>query len=475
MESMRKIALTLLILVSTGLIFFVGWRQGMFVGGKEKNVREPAVAGNFYPADKTALQRMIENLLQKAEFRNHGRLRGLVVPHAGYMFSGEVAAWGFKQIPSDVHTVIILGPSHHFYFEGASISNYTHYRTPLGEVEVSEKVKLLKQERLIKEIDDSLEHSIEVELPFLQQVLKDFRIIPIMTGFVDPEKLAEVLMKYVDNDTLLIVSSDLSHYHPYEIAKQLDEKCIQAISEMDVEKAKECEACGKIPILTLMYLAKKMGWYAYPLQYKNSGDVTGDRRNVVGYAAIGFYEGVDKRDQQLLLKLARETLESYLKNGSLPRVEVEKLSPKLKEMRGCFVTLYKNGMLRGCIGSLLPLEPLYQCVIRNSINAALHDLRFPSVRYEELKEIKIEISVLTVPKKLEFKDSEELLEKLKGNEGVILKLGGRQATYLPQVWKHFPEKQEFLSHLCMKAGLAPGCWEEGAEIEIYHAQVFDEH
>ena len=466
------LAITSILLIS--LAYFELPKYGMFIK-TVKRVREPVVAGKFYPADKEKLENMVDYFLNNCKFEFYGKLRGIIVPHAGYAFSGQVAACGFKQISKEVKLVIILGPSHYVSFRGFYVPNYTHFKTPLGEVKISEKAKLLRRERLSKNIDEKFEHSIEVEIPFLQKILgKDFEIIPIITGIIDAKELSEILAKYIDNQTLIVVSSDLSHYHSYEMARKLDKNCISSILNLSIEEIERCEACGKIPILTISYLAKKFGWEPELIMYRNSGDVTGNKERVVGYASIGFYEGLKNEEEKILLKIARETLESYIRNRSIPSINESSLSENLKENKGCFVTLYKNGNLRGCIGSILPIEPLYRCVIRNTINAAVNDMRFLPVREEELKDIKIEISVLSIPKKLEFKDWRELLNKLEGREGVIIKIHHKQATYLPQVWKIFENKEEFLSNLCLKAGANIDCWKKKAEIYVYEAEVFEE-
>lgn len=465
-------------------------------GGQEKNkpeinekklvkiVRKPAVSGQFYPSNRGKLKAMIEEYIENAkEKRIVGKIRGLVSPHAGYIFSGKVAAYGYKElIGRDYKTVFILGPSHYVRFKGASIANVTHYETPLGEVKLSEKVKEMRKEPLIvsNKFAHLREHSVEVEIPFLQKVLKNFTIVPIVLGDVNPREFSEILSKYIDDKSLIVASSDLSHYYSYEKALELDKHCITSIPELNFsEMIDKCEACGKIPILTLMYLAKEKGWKGQLLNYNNSGDTYGSKERVVGYSSIVFYEKmegeIEKKDKEFLLKLARETLKGYLKNGSKPGVEEDKLSSELKERKGCFVTLEKNHQLRGCIGHILPQEPLYKCVMDNAINAALHDPRFTPVKYDELKDVEIEISVLSIPKKLNYSSPEDLLSKLTPEkDGVILKSGWREATYLPQVWEQIPEKEIFLSSLCRKGGMSSDCWKKGIEVYTYHARVFRE-
>jgi hypothetical protein len=261
---------------------------------KEKIViREPVVAGMFYPAQKEELKAMIDNYLNKARVDNIENIRGIVSPHAGYIYSGPVAAYGYKAIKGKSYkTVIILSPSHHAFFYGASIPDVTHYKTPLGLVKLSPKVEQLRKEKIIVSVPQAhpQEHSVEVQIPFLQAVLKDFEIIPIVVGNVNPEELASMLINYIDNSTLIIASSDLSHYHPYNVAVSLDKNCIEAIPSLDFENMDKCEACGKLPILTLMHIAKHFGWRGKLLDYRNSGDTVGDKRAVVGYMSSIFYE-----------------------------------------------------------------------------------------------------------------------------------------------------------------------------------------
>ena len=240
------------------------------------------------------------------------------------------------------------------------------------------------------------------------------------------------------------------------------------------------EACGKLPILTLMHLARQKGWKAQLLDYRNSGDTAGVKSAVVGYSAIAFYApGQDNYavpERKYLLDLARKTLISVVADGSLPEVNARDVSPNLLEKKGCFVTLTKNGELRGCIGNILPQESLYQAVMENARNAALRDFRFQPVTPAEVGKIHIEISVLTEPQALPFNSPEDLLNKLQPHkDGVVLKIGPHGATFLPQVWEQIPDKVEFLNHLSQKAGCEPSAW-RGREtsVSIYHVEAFEE-
>jgi len=248
---------------------------------------------------------------------------------------------------------------------------------------------------------------------------------------------------------------------------------------MNFGESTKCEACGIYAILILMDIAKRNEWKAKIIDYKNSGDVTGDKSRVVGYSSIVFYsekeELLTKEEQKFLLNLARETVESYVKNKKKPKVDETKLTPAMKKVQGCFVTLNKNNNLRGCIGHILPQEELYKCIIDNAVNAAVNDHRFNPVTEDELNDIEIEISVLTVPQRLEFSSGDDLKNKLRPNiDGIVLKSGFHQSTYLPQVWEQIPNKESFLSNLCMKGGMAIDCWKDkSTEVYTYQAFVFD--
>ena len=452
---------------------------------KEKTIREPVVAGTWYPGNKEVLKSEINKYYENSEKLNINNIKALIVPHAGYVYSGQVAANGFNQLNKNYKKIFIIATNHNSnaYINGISIPDATHYKTPLGEVKVSEIAsELLKQELFVNVPEAHTTHVIEIELPFLQQKLKDFEIIPLITGSLSLEQIkqaADILSKYIDEDSLIIISSDLSHYHPYEDAVKLDTACIKNIESLNFEESAKCEACSIYAILILMDIAKRNEWNAKIIDYKNSGDVSGDKSRVVGYSSIVFYsekeELLTKDEQDFLLKLARETVEGYVKNKKKPKADENELTPALKKVQGCFVTLNKNHNLRGCIGHILPQEELYKCIVDNAVNAAVNDRRFNPVTENELNEIKIEISVLTVPQRLEFSSGDDLKNKLRPNiDGLVLKKGFYQSTYLPQVWEQIPNKESFLSNLCMKAGMAIDCWKDtSTEVYTYQAFVFD--
>ena len=474
---------------------------------KQQLVREPAVAGLFYPKDPVQLSLMIDRLLAAAPAAPVGDLKAIVCPHAGYEFSGPVAAYAYKNLVGRHYdTVIILGPSHYALFDGASVPAVDAYRTPLGLVPISSKARALAKISPClsepccrvkrpdwwpqsskpapdpgKDTPDTWEHSVEVEVPFLQKVLTNFSILPVVFGNVDPAQVAKAVATQLDDKTLLVVSSDLSHYHPYDDAEVLDGRCVKAMCNLDIAAMESQEACGKLPILALLHVAHQNGWQARLLDYRNSGDTSGDKSHgVVGYSAIAFYApaqgNFNTTEREQLLALARQAVKEAVAPGRSPLADTNNWPAKFREPRGCFVTLTKAGALRGCIGHIFPQESLYRAIQDNARSAALEDPRFRPVQPGELNQVEIEISVLTEPKPLPFTSPEDLLAKLQpGKDGVVLKLDGRGATYLPQVWEQLPNKVEFLNHLSEKAGCAPGDWRKpGTSVLIYHVEAFKE-
>ncbi|MGA1875174.1 MAG: AmmeMemoRadiSam system protein B [bacterium] len=467
----------------------------------KKRVRLPVVSGQFYPAEREKLAGMVRHFLKEAGGKPiSGNIRGLVSPHAGYMYSGIVAAAGYRQVAPDIKTVFVLAPSHSVGANKASIPDVDFYRTPLGDIPLSPIAASLRQQELFSPIPamHQREHSLEVQIPFLQERLEDFELVPIIIGQTNPKPIADALLPYLKKDTLLVASSDLSHYYSYQEAKTLDSVCTEAITALQMGKMAECEACGKIPLLVLMEIAQKKGWKGQLLDYRNSGDTGGPKDQVVGYASIAFVDEVEnkeaageeketaktetgretisEKDKKVLLDLARRTITEALTGKKSASLSEDILSPFLKEKRGCFVTLHKKGSLRGCIGTILPHEQLYRSVQENAINAAFRDPRFSPLQAGELDQIDLEISVLTKPRRIQFKDSEDLKQQLRpGRDGVILSQGWHRATYLPQVWEQLPDKESFLQSLCLKAGLSRDAWKgPNIEVELYEAIVFSE-
>ena len=333
-----------------------------------------------------------------------------------------------------------------------------------------------------------------MQLPFLQSTLGKFELIPVITGSLDDKQLADaaaLLGPLIDDDTLLVVSSDLSHYFPYELARSKDIPCITAVAAQD-KAADQCDACGRDAIRILLSIARGRGWSGTVLDYRSSGDTSDNKERVVGYSAIAFHspqEGAPEAPadrpssrfpplvKREFLHMARQILEAAVVSHQLPAIPVSPLlAPLLHDKTGCFVTLKKNGELRGCIGDIAPQRSPVECITDNVQNAALHDHRFPAVRGEELAALEVEISILTPPEPLTFRSPADLLSRLKAEKpGVVLATSDHSAAFLPQVWEDIPIGEEFLGALCRKAGLAPNAWREGPmSIFTYKALVFRE-
>ncbi|HTZ19606.1 MAG TPA: AmmeMemoRadiSam system protein B [Opitutaceae bacterium] len=482
-------------------------------------VREPAVAGLFYPKDKTELSRAIDAYLAAAkDVPLGGELKALVCPHAGYAYSGPVAAYAYRQLVGrDYSTVVVLAPSHYAALRAASVTGANVFRTPLGDVPISEKARSLAKlspfalepkafvrrpewwqqascpaPELGDDTADTWEHSDEVQVPFLQKTLKNFQLLPVVCGDIDTAKAATALRQILDDRTLIVASSDLSHYDTYTNAQKRDRRTVEAICALEPEQIAPDDACGAIPIQILIYVAKQQGWKTRLLDYRNSGDTAGDKfHGVVGYAAIAFYAPTaataesaarapgatySAEERRFLLELARKTVREVVATGQLPTVDTAALAPKFTAKKGCFVTLTERGALRGCIGHIVAQEPLIQAVVDNARNAALRDPRFSAVTADEVAQLEIEISVLTEPLPLFFSSPKDLLQKLQpGKDGVVLQIGGRGATYLPQVWEQIPDKVEFLNSLAEKAGCEASDWRgSGVSVSIYHVESFKE-
>jgi AmmeMemoRadiSam system protein B/AmmeMemoRadiSam system protein A len=468
--------------------------------------RQPAVAGQFYPGRPDELRRMLDDLFSKAVARkNLSNVVAIIVPHAGYVYSGEVAASGFNQIDPDrtYDNVFILGPSHHVGFEGAAVYCSGNFITPLGTVEVNRELgeELIKRYTMFTRRTDAhaYEHSIEVESPFLQyQLKKHFRIVPIVLGANSPETCREIggaLKPFLNEKNLFVISTDFSHYPKYEDAVTVDKATAEAIMsnlpnnlihtlrryrQSGIPNLATC-LCGESGVLTLLYMTSPGAEVTYrPIQYKNSGDVpVGDKEHVVGYYAIAITKQtkpgktsfeLDTKEKTALLAIARRTVEHYIRTRSVPEVDPATLSSALKTPCGAFVTLNKRGVLRGCIGRFDADEPLYKVVQEMAVASATQDYRFKPVEEGEVRDLKIEISVLTPMRKISSIDEFQL-----GKHGIYMRKGARGGTFLPQVAQETGwTKEEFLGHCAQdKAGIGWEGWKD-ADLYVYEALVFGE-
>lgn len=480
-------------------------------GPGEKRVLESWLAGSWYPGSREELGKDIDGYLSRVEGTLPDEVRALILPHAGYRYSGQTAAFGIKTIAGRKFSrVVVMGPSHRVRMENAaSVPDVTHYATPLGEVPLDLRfISELRRHAVFRNVPEAHrgEHSVQIEVPLLQRALGEFVLVPIVVGQLDLETartMAGILSGLVDGDTLVVASSDFTHYGPNYGFIPFREEVEERIEELDlgayeriadksaegffdyVEKT-EATICGRMPIGILLAMLSP-AWEAHRLDYTTSGRITGDFRNSVSYLSVAFSgrwsrakpvvpdtmeAGLTDEEQRQLLRLARGTLSSFLETGEVPSPEALgiEITPNMKATRGAFVTLNKHGRLRGCIGEIFPVRPLYRAVQLNALNAGLRDRRFPQVTAEELAELEFEISMLTPPRPVASYE-----EILIGTHGMVLEKRGRRAVFLPQV---APEQgwglEETLSHLSRKAGLPEDAWQEGTSFTVFEALVFGE-
>lgn len=495
----RPFAVLLLVAVSVGAILPLPARA------EEEATRPAQVAGQFYPDNGPELRSLVQELLDRQPPPARAQKpRLLIVPHAGYQYSGLVAATAFRQLAGHHYDgVVVIGFTHRFGFSGASVDAREAYETPIGLLPVDrEAVALLRRHPGIGFVEAAHaggEHSLEVELPFLQVVLPGVRLVPVIMGTSDWDAVRQLADALADlsrwGDYLFVFSSDLSHYRAYDEARRIDEGTVRALLSETPQavhrlfRAGRLEACGQGPLVTSLLLAAKLGYLERELLYEaNSGDTAGRTDRVVGYASLALYDrpappaGRRLSDDAgaALVAAARQSLERTIGPSTpppgagspkmSPRENTAERYPELSSARGLFVTLRKHGELRGCIGRIGAAEPLATAVGHVAADAALRDHRFAPVTAEELPELQVEVSVLTLPVRLA--DSAELVP---GRDGVILEHEGRSGVFLPQVWDETGwTRLEFLRELAsQKAGLPPEAWQQ-ATLSVFQDQVFEE-
>lgn len=398
-------------------------------------IREPVVAGQFYPDDPGRLRDLIKNMVVKASPKTD--VIGIVLPHAGYVYSGPVTAAVYSRI-NFVDTFVIMGPNHTGNGDRLSIMTEGTWKTPLGGVRIDTKLsqKILSSSKDLREDykAQEYEHSIEVQVPFLQYFRPDVTIVPLVFGFAETNVYQAIgkgiarAIKASNKKVIIIASSDLTHYEPEETARKKDSQVIDAILTLNENRlaqrvhSQHISMCGMAPVVTLLAAAKALGNGGTELvKYQTSGDITGEKSSVVGYA------GVIIKDMSTITRLAREAVESYVTTGKI--VEIKELSPEMQDRAGVFVSIHKNGELRGCIGTFEPTQPNIASEIQNNaVSSATGDPRFFPVMRGELEDLDYSVDVLTKPEPVSDKT---LLDPRK--YGVIVQSGGRRGLLLPDL------------------------------------------
>ena len=443
------------------------------------SIRPAAVAGMFYPGEPRALAAELERFLGGSDDELAPRLafpKALVVPHAGYIYSGAVAARAYRELAAArgiVTRVVLLGPAHRVAVRGLAAPGADAFETPLGAVMLDRAaLRSLQGLPQVARSDSAhaMEHALEVQLPFLQTMLGAFTLVPLAVGMASVAEVAQVLeLLWGGPETLIVISTDLSHYHGYEQARRIDSATRARIAARATDIDHD-EACGATPLNGLLSCATRRGIPVRLLAACNSGDTAGDKDRVVGYSSFALYEQSDAQAGATLIAIARAAIEEKLLNRAAAAFE----APWLKQSGATFVTLLKNGALRGCIGSLEAVKPLAQDVVENALGAAFRDPRFPALSAAEWPECRLEVSLLSAPKLLAFADEAELLSRIRaGEDGLILEADGCRATFLPQVWQGIPDKRAFLNELLRKAGLPVDTRLERCRISRYRVMKFD--
>lgn len=447
-------------------------------------VRPAAVAGMFYPDAPAALRRMIDDMLAAARpAARPAHVKALIVPHAGYVYSGPVAASAYALVAGlrdRIRRVVLLGPVHRVYVRGLALPEAERFATPLGEVALDRAGMRAVQDFpqvTVSAAAHQMEHSLEVQLPFLQTVLGEFSLLPLAVGEATAREVAEVLERvWGGGETLLVISSDLSHFLSAADARRVDRGTANAILALDAHLDHE-QACGATPLNGLLQAARKHGLHAVELDLRNSADTAGDPQRVVGYAAFAFEEAAvtepaeDTTKGETLLQLARAEIAGRLGEDA-PRPADHAW---LNEPGATFVTLTRTGELRGCIGTLEAHRPLGIDVRENALAAAFRDPRFMPLSREDYPGVRVEVSLLSPMQQIEVPDEVSALATLRPHvDGVALEFGQYRATFLPQVWAQLPEPAEFLAHLKRKAGLPMDFWAEGVRLARYTVSKWKE-
>jgi len=464
-------------------------------------VESADLAGAWYPGSEQELRRELNSYLEKSRPSAFtGKIVALISPHAGFRYSGPVAAYGFNAMRGrGIKTVVIVGFSHRKAYDGIAVLDADGFQTPLGIASIDRKIsgELIEKHSKIYSYPAAFseENSVEMEIPFLQAVLVDFKMILIAIGNQSLENctiLGEALYETFKNKEkyILVASTDMSHYLSYEAANELDKGTISSIEKLDGKALYATSLagqhrlmCGYGAVCATMLASEMLGADKVEiLKYANSGDTAGDKSRVVGYLSAALVKSgkeetgegernmLNEAERKKMLKLARDSIVYNLQNGK--KLSASEDNPVLNTEMGAFVTLKKDGELRGCIGNMVGRGPFYLTVRDMAVAAATADHRFRPVTLEEMENIDIEISALSPLEKITDPEKIEA-----GKHGVIVKNGFTSGVYLPQVateqnW----DREQFMNSLCgQKAGMAPDAWKKGkCEIYIFTAEVFGE-
>ena len=440
-----------------------------------ETIRKAAVAGTFYPSSQEELKSMIKSFYDQANDQPAVG-KALIAPHAGYIYSGPIATSCYAPLSKrseEIKRVILLGPSHYVGFLGMAVPSVDFFETPLGKIHIDEQnrqIALKCNDVISYDQAHMQEHSLEVHLPFLQESLKDFTILPIVVGDCDSETVSELILKlWGSEETLIIVSTDLSHFMTYENASNTDKDTCSKIENLSMD-FDHYGACGFRPLHGFLLAAKEKNIKPKLVDLRNSGDTSGNKDRVVGYAS--FICDSKEKLNSVLNTSQHKALIDLAKYSIASKLGIETEKPDCTKLPvidiATFVTLKINDELRGCIGTLSAYRSLENDIIENSLSAAFKDPRFKPLTAYEFMKTSISISILTEAENIKFSSEDELLSKIRpGVDGLILSDGNRRGTFLPCVWEDLPDKKLFWSHLKRKAGFPVNYWSSTLKVQRY--------
>lgn len=444
--------------------------------------RQPVFAGSWYEGQPDALKSYLNDAIGKSPSHWAPQPKVLIMPHAGHRFSGQLAARAAAQLqPGVIKRVVIIGPSHRLAFRGVALPSSQGYASPLGEMPLDEQWarKAMAFHEVVSDLQaHAEEHSLEVILPFLQHRLGKFSLLPLVVGAIKPERLRSLIATlWGGPETLLVISSDLTHFLQGEQASATDLATAYKVEKAEGNSLDGNQACGYQALKAVLAEGSRRGMRFTRLGLTHSGHITGDHNRVVGYGAWAGHELEEARFSDALradlLKAARQGLALRLKNGSPPSINVPTFAEPLQGIGASFVTLSLNGKLRGCIGSLAAHQPLIADVVSNAVKAGFNDPRFSPISEQELEQCEIEIAVLSRSVAISFESEADLISQLKpGEDGLILTDGNHRGTFLPKVWDSLPTPELFLSNLKQKAGLPNDYWSPSLRVARYSTERF---
>lgn len=497
---MKKILFFLCLLLESNL----GFSQGITINAQtlqDTKIRKANFSGSFYEQDKEKLNSQISSWIKEPIINEKGTippqtgLNAIIVPHAGYEYSGKLAAqtFMFANQSKKFKKIFLIGQPHRVSFPGIIIDKSEQWETPLGNIDLDlETINMLSSLPYIKKdsfnnLAFSTEHSLEVQTSLIKTIFPEAKIIPILIGRTDIKTAADIIMRALNTpEALTVISTDLSHYLSYKDAKEKDAITAKNILSFNYQGIKETDACASLALKGFLLAAKTKEMESLQLFLKNSWDTSGlNKEKVVGYGAFGFISAnknflsaQDEYNQKLIAKYGEEMLKIAVqsitngleKNRPLP-IELKSYPAVFSSKLATFVTLNKNKDLRGCIGSLSKYQPLGQDISNNAFSAAFKDARFNPLTSEEIKDLDITISLLTDPLEISFTNEVDLISKLTPNiDGVILEEKNKKALYLPSVWQQIPNPSDFIANLKIKAGLNKDYWSSDIKIKIFKSR-----